>query len=551
MGKIFKKASCVFAWLGHDTGRPSHSYESGEISRIYADQPGIIEYHVREVAGTSLQSAQRGVYGTTVLPDWRYNVQLTWSQLFLDDTNDPALGFWRDDVFHSLVSLCGSELWFRVWMRQELWLARDIVLCQGTHSVAWSDFQLAFKNIDTHTPKLNRFNNFHREAFSIPHSTASEVTRLRATFREKIVHDQSYSGLAPLRTLLEACAGLESTVLHDRVYGLLGMASDGHKIPVDYTKNPAELYLDVLKAQDELEMPIELSRMLLRDLELFDDSGYKALCRSLEKWSKEGKQCHIKCSASCWSYVLDASYTWTQAVGMVDGIVPKGLLYAGQEVPLTGTHPAAWLTSWKKQHGPDARLRLLSDISGDSETASTLFAASRTDYLDWTFEAKRLNLLMHEKLDETDGYSNTLAEVLKLSNVTSGQPEKAANTCRPGRARSGPYTDRYRVILGARGEAGIASEGTQPCDLIVAVGSSFGHTDQPVFLLARRVGDYFKVVGRAFLRLQKEGSGGDGDDDWITSSLADFDPVERLGPPETLHLWMDVRTLYHLSMVDE
>lgn len=95
-----------------------------------------------------------------------------------------------------------------------------------------------------------------------------------------------------------------------------------------------------------------------------------------------------------------------------------------------------------------------------------------------------------------------------------------------------------KLILGACGEIGKASNCTQTGDLIVEVKHSKIKQNRPVYLLARRSGKIFNVVGRVFLCHENN------------QVLIDPSITEKhLGPVEDLILSLDIRSFHRLAMM--
>ena len=116
----------------------------------------------------------------------------------------------------------------------------------------------------------NEKNHYHiyYPAWTLSRGVTSEVVLRRLLLRSSLAQGQTFSGLAPLRNLIEACQGLQSTLFHDYVYGLVGLATDGSRVSVDYSKSQAEVYLDTLAVTQHTEDLLLWNRSLLRYLNL-------------------------------------------------------------------------------------------------------------------------------------------------------------------------------------------------------------------------------------------------------------------------------------------
>lgn len=120
-----------------------------------------------------------------------------------------------------LSSLYEHEYWTRVWIVQEVMYAKKLVIYWGKGTLLWewlahvSDF-----------PRKNRF-------YSSP---AAMIIRAKAAWR----------GPVPLAGLLAGCLHLCSTDIRDKVFGLLGLASqpegDSLGLRADYSMTPEQVF---------------------------------------------------------------------------------------------------------------------------------------------------------------------------------------------------------------------------------------------------------------------------------------------------------------------
>jgi hypothetical protein len=122
MGELYRSARLVLGWLGADDGR--------NLGRAVSD--------LQEV------STQWQVPGTNVVQIWKYMETHSESDAFTG--LDPASRFWdspdHDPLqFHPLwFDICKifqHKYWTRVWIRQEILLAKDLLLLLGYNSMSW------------------------------------------------------------------------------------------------------------------------------------------------------------------------------------------------------------------------------------------------------------------------------------------------------------------------------------------------------------------------------------------------------------------------------
>ncbi|KAK3935395.1 heterokaryon incompatibility protein-domain-containing protein [Diplogelasinospora grovesii] len=109
--------------------------------------------------------------------------------------------------------------WQRVWIIQELGKARKIEICFSPSIRTWSDFiiQVEKDSTSTHGPM-----------------------RLKSQLAAK------YKDGHTLRRLLETHKDAKCKIPHDKVYGLVGLATDCRGFPVDYNKSIFEVWKDTM-----------------------------------------------------------------------------------------------------------------------------------------------------------------------------------------------------------------------------------------------------------------------------------------------------------------
>jgi hypothetical protein len=125
----------------------------------------------------------------------------------------------------AIIQLVRRAYWSRLWILQEIILAKDVVLLCGQMRVQWDSSQ----------------NFFHfREDFIQNFSPA--FNQARAIVVER-------SAEAKTRTLLKVLrnfAGWKCRDMRDKVYGLLGLVNYDIKLTIDYKKTVKEVFFDVL-----------------------------------------------------------------------------------------------------------------------------------------------------------------------------------------------------------------------------------------------------------------------------------------------------------------
>ncbi|KAK4898429.1 hypothetical protein LTR27_004026 [Elasticomyces elasticus] len=143
-----------------------------------------------------------------------------------------------------------QHAWFRrVWVKQEVWAAEDLVVMCADFVISWDDLVAAYdwiEELGQSWPPLTTY-RWGLEAFLRP----SAAERLRLTLRE--LPDPGGHGVADLVTVLSRMAGSKCSDPRDHVYGILGMTATNLTIDraphftVDYHKSVSKVFQDVVR----------------------------------------------------------------------------------------------------------------------------------------------------------------------------------------------------------------------------------------------------------------------------------------------------------------
>ncbi|KAK4238448.1 heterokaryon incompatibility protein-domain-containing protein [Achaetomium macrosporum] len=141
--------------------------------------------------------------------------------------------------WQAVSKLCQRPYWRRVWIVQEICLARRLVVKCGASQIPWkliSELRTARKHI------WPQYLSQGERAFM--RSVTARIDQQR---------EMRWRNGSVLWTLLETFQDSLCKEIHDRVYGFIGLASDcnGQKIPVDYSKSVSQLYEDVMRFHHE------------------------------------------------------------------------------------------------------------------------------------------------------------------------------------------------------------------------------------------------------------------------------------------------------------
>lgn len=141
-----------------------------------------------------------------------------------------------------LVSLFERGFWRRIWIMQEICLAKVLVFVCGRTTVAWHLFFAGFW-------ALQLFKHAHRIEWRPLGAASSEINFF---IGGSYLYNDAYCGSKqPLRTLLEVCRQHTSASNpRDMVFALSGLASDWEElgIHVDYSKSYEELFTYIARA---------------------------------------------------------------------------------------------------------------------------------------------------------------------------------------------------------------------------------------------------------------------------------------------------------------
>ncbi|KAJ4313527.1 protein phosphatase regulator [Neodidymelliopsis sp. IMI 364377] len=150
-------------------------------------------------------------------------------------------------------ALCDDKYWRRMWVIQEVVLARQPIIHYGSKTVNFDVVAHVFIDVFS--------NSFCR----------TPIWNIASTRRD------SRSESLSLKTLISDFQNHEATVIHDKVYALLGLASRGNQsLDVDYQSSTTELFSQVFththpdppKDKEDLEHFMLFGQILADVLEL-------------------------------------------------------------------------------------------------------------------------------------------------------------------------------------------------------------------------------------------------------------------------------------------
>ena len=137
----------------------------------------------------------------------------------------------------AVLSLFQNSYWNRVWIVQEIGLAKEIQVIFGEDQISWDAIQGLVLWLDSTNLSI-----FPKAAKFVKKSLPAMLQKHR------IAHK---NGSCTLLGLLQDCADSLCTVPHDKIYGFLGLANDYNRedFLIDYEKSTLELHAEVVSFQ--------------------------------------------------------------------------------------------------------------------------------------------------------------------------------------------------------------------------------------------------------------------------------------------------------------
>jgi hypothetical protein len=142
---------------------------------------------------------------------------------------------WNQRQAKGVLALCEKNYWRRIWIVQEIMLAKEATIYCGSKDVSWQKFEELVS-------KLQAISDRGREKHTL---CVSSILASPA-----IVIAKAKSGWdgnpQRLSTLLQLYHDHEATDIRDKIYALHGLAEDSLDIVVDYQKSTKDLLVEVL-----------------------------------------------------------------------------------------------------------------------------------------------------------------------------------------------------------------------------------------------------------------------------------------------------------------
>ncbi|KAL5592416.1 hypothetical protein FOBRF1_013442 [Fusarium oxysporum] len=144
-----------------------------------------------------------------------------------------------------LQKLLGREYWTRIWVVQEVLLAKNIKILCGSKQFTWNSLEALCNTFRKKWLDASAGSPKRQAAEQIMDTGASILIREKREF--------GTSDSRQLSVLLDKFGAFKSTDPRDKVYGLLGLCEERHKIAIDYRKSLEEIYIDVIQSLGPME----------------------------------------------------------------------------------------------------------------------------------------------------------------------------------------------------------------------------------------------------------------------------------------------------------
>jgi Heterokaryon incompatibility protein (HET) len=233
MGNIFAQARFVRVWVGDKS-----------------DDSDIALSMLRELA-----------HGSPCTDKWNKDLKL-----------DDSWSKWNA-VFNFLL----RSYWSRVWIIQEIAMAREIAICCGQDTIPWEFLSKALSAVEymlkmKHKIRASKWgvskNNWATILSGICDTHPLQLDRQRA------LRLASHSDAFDIDVLLGISHRSSCSDLRDKLYGLLGLIQDSW-IPIDYTRNLFQVFGDMIEHINQEEVR---GLPLIRD---FITVRFSQCCQSL------------------------------------------------------------------------------------------------------------------------------------------------------------------------------------------------------------------------------------------------------------------------------
>jgi len=213
-------------------------------------------------------------------------------------SSDIAMDFHRDmSTSHApeanekqaeaIFKLYTRDYWSRIWVVQEIFLARDITVYWGSKSVSWQ--------------RLKYFNQVLVQGFR-EQRYLETLTLLRTKATKLIIERDAYrlgAKYTSLTELLVSFDNYEATNTLDVVYGVCGLAETPLGFTIDYKISPEDLLVKLIHCT--------CAAMRHQDVRVLRDFARVMSAALKVEWSQEEMMAHIASAEECRDWTEDGT----------------------------------------------------------------------------------------------------------------------------------------------------------------------------------------------------------------------------------------------------
>lgn len=232
MRKLYSTAKVVVVWLGTPT--PSSDLAMQRLAALTQQQ--LQKKDLRSQTDLVLGPYQSAGTSTLYGPNARgFDFAYRGDPNVLKLTLDAKIG-------QSILDLFRRRYWHRIWVIQEVLLAKDVLLLCGSKSIEWSKLTSFFGGLEYQ--RLVEGLRFHGSTRSsqIMKTSAYKFVRERSYFES---HPRLKAQGASISDLLQSFGNFECADKRDKIYGILGLSGD--VFDVNYAKSLPQLHNEVLQ----------------------------------------------------------------------------------------------------------------------------------------------------------------------------------------------------------------------------------------------------------------------------------------------------------------
>lgn len=146
-----------------------------------------------------------------------------------------------------VAELLELSYWTRIWIVQEFFLAKDIIIHCGKLHRDENDFYRSFTHLSQKFHSWKSKTNDEVEITPSASVIASSFKRIEDSPGMRIMKGRRVYSECSIIELLKICRRSGSTDPHDKVYAILGLRNDNSRehIPIDYNRDIFKMKMDV------------------------------------------------------------------------------------------------------------------------------------------------------------------------------------------------------------------------------------------------------------------------------------------------------------------